>query len=465
MPALEAQRDIPIMATIQQRLADLLATPREDLDCEIKNWLNLADSNDAKATFAKAVIALANHGGGFVVFGLAQKDTGYDEAIERPATLDAYDQDLINGIVHNYCDPSLHCQVDFVSAPSGALHPIVTVPGGHRVPVRAKRASPDGKTVQNNAIYMRKPGPRSEAPQTAQEWDLLLGRCLKNRRDEMFDQIRNLISGAVPQVSTPPEPDRLADWMQKSRARWTKLVAKLPVGTGPRMPHGHYSFGYEIVGDIRPITLAKLPEILRASVVSHTGWPPFWLPTPTEIAPYPMEDAIECWIGGDTRTSPEYLSPSRADFWRISQTGLAYLIRGYQEDALGDRQGRQTFAPGKAFDLTIPVWRIGEALLQAERLAANLFEGTPTVKFVAIYEGLAGRELVNLDGSRLLMEGKIARQDAITLSTHVGAESISINLPEIVHPLLEPLYALFDFYTLRASLVVDELRRMRAGRN
>ena len=71
------------MAPIQQRLADLLVAPREDLDCEIKNWLDL-ESGDAKATFAKAVIALANHGGG---------------APNRPATLDGYNQDLINGIV------------------------------------------------------------------------------------------------------------------------------------------------------------------------------------------------------------------------------------------------------------------------------------------------------------------------------------------------------------------------------
>lgn len=453
------------MTTIQQRLADLLVGPREDLDCEIKNWLDLVNSGDDKATLAKAVIALANHGGGFIVFGLVQTSTGFVEASGRPSTLDGYGQDLINGIVHNYCDPSLHCQVHFVAAPAGMLHPVVTVPGGHRVPVRAKRASPDSKTVQNHIIYMRKPGPRSEMPQTAQEWDLLLGRCFQNRRDEMFDQIRNLISGAVPQVTASPEPDRLADWMQLSRMRWMNLTNVLPVDTGPRMPHGRCSFGYEIVGDRKQITLAQLPDVLRISVVRHTGWPPFWLPTRSGITPYPMDDAIECWIGGDTESRPELLDPSHADFWRISPTGLAYLIRGYQEDALGDRQGRGTYAPGKAFDLTLPVWRVGEVLLHAEQLAANLFDGAATIKFTAVYEGLAGRELVSLNGRRVLFEGKIARQDAITLSTHVSAESIGTNLPEIVQPLLEPLYALFDFFTLPKQMVSEELGRMRGSRS
>ncbi|MBB3761569.1 AlbA family DNA-binding domain-containing protein [Xanthomonas arboricola] len=453
------------MASLQQRLADLLLAPREDLDCEIKNWLDLANSADAKATFAKAVLALANHGGGFVVFGLAQTTTGFTEAPDRPVTLDGYDQDLINGIVANYCDPALHCSVHFATAPDGAVHPIVTVPGGHRMPVRAKRASPDNKTVQNNAIYMRRPGPRSEMPQTSQDWDALLARCQNNRRDELFDQIRGLITGAVPQAPPAPEPDRLGEWMERSHARWTQLVDSVPAGTGPRMPHGRYSIGYEIIGDRKPVTLAQLPDVLCTSVVRHTGWPPFWLPTRPGITPYAMDGAIECWIGGDPENPPEQRDAAHADFWRIDPSGLAYLIRGYQEDDLGNRQGRRTYPPAAAFDLVIPVWRIGEAMLHAERLVANLFNGPTTIKFSVTYEGLAGRKLVTLDGRRVLFEGRTAHQDQITLTTHVDAQSIGSNLPEIVRPLLEPLYALFDFFVLPANLVTEELARMRSGRS
>lgn len=453
------------MASLQQRLADLLLGPREDLDCEIKNWLDLVNSADAKATFAKAVLALANHGGGFVVFGLAQATTGFTEAPDRPVTLDGYDQDLINGIVANYCDPALHCSVYFVAVPNGAVHPIVTVPGGHRMPVRAKRSSPDNKTVQNNAIYMRRPGPRSEMPQTSQDWDALLGRCQNNRRDELFDQIRGLIAGAVPQAPAAPEPDRLGEWIERCRARWTQLIKPVPVGRGPRMPHGRYSIGYEIIGDRKPVTLAQLPDVLRASAVRHTGWPPFWLPTRTGIAPYAMDDAIECWIGGDTDNPSEQHDAAHADFWRIDPSGLAYLIRGYQEDVLDGPQGRKTYPPATAFDLVLPVWRIGEALLHAERLAANLFNGATTIKFTVTYEGLAGRQLVTLDGRRTLFNGRTAHQSQITLTTHVDAQSIGSNLPEIVQPLLEPLYALFDFFVLPASLVAEELARMRSGRS
>lgn len=452
------------MTVFRERLADLLVDPREDLDCEVKNWLDLQGSNDDKATFAKAVLALGNHGGGFIVLGLVETDADFVEAEERPVTLDSYSQDLINGIVQNYCDPPFHCAVHIVANPAGAVFPIVIVPGGHRVPVRARRAGPNGNTIQNNAIYVRKPGPRSEAPQSAQDWDDLLARCLRNRRDEMFDQIRDLITGAVPQVERAPEPARLDEWIRSGNARWRNLIEPLPEGVGPRLLHGRYFIAYEIGGERRQITPARFPEVLRASVVRHTGWPPFWYPTRAGIEPYPIDGVVECWLGGDPQTSPEERDAAHSDLWRIHPDGLAFLIRGYQEDGgEAQRPGRAQVQPASVFDITLPVWRIGEALLHAKSLADRLFEGPTTIRFVASYEGLAGRSLASINNRRHIWEGRVSRQDSITLNTHIDAQAIDTNLPEIVHPLLSPLYALFDFFELPMQLVVDELTRMREG--
>lgn len=455
---------VQLMIVSQERLADLLVAPREDLDCEVKNWLDLQGSNDDKATFAKAVLAIANHGGGFVIIGLLETDAGVVEAEGRPATLDAYSQDQINGIIQNYCDPSFHCAVHVVANPAGAIFPVVVVPGGHRVPVRARRAGPNGNTIQNNAIYIRKPGPRSETPQNAQDWDDLLARCLRNRRDEMFDQIRDLITGAVPQLEQPPGPARLDEWITSARARWSGLANALPEGVGPRLPHGRYCIAYEIIGERRQIPAAQFPEALKSSVVRHTGWPPFWYPTRAGIVPYPVDGAVECWLGGDDQTPLGARDAAHSDFWRIHPDGLAFLLRGYQEDG-GDvqRAGQPPIPPASVFDITLPVWRIGEALLHARRLATNLFEGPTTIKFSATYEGLAGRSLISIDGRRDVWDVMVAHQDSITLSTHIDAQAIDPNLPEIVHPLLSPLYALFDFFELPMQLVAEELARLRGN--
>lgn len=440
-----------------QRLADLLIDAREDLDLEIKNWLDLRGDNDAKATFAKAALALANHGGGFIILGLTETDRGSCEAEGRPATLDGYSQDVINGIVQSYADPAFHCASYIVERQDGRLFPVVVVPGDHRSPIRAKRAGPHGNIVENNAIYVRKPGPRSEVPTSGQEWDALLTRCLANRRDEMLDQIRDLISGAVP-ATKPAEQARLDQWIEQCLARWKTLTADLPADAPERCPHGYYCIAYELTGDLRAIPPGQLPELLQRSVVRHTGWPPFWFPTRQGIEPYLIDGVVECWLGGDTEPGGfVQRDAAHSDFWRISPGGLAFLLRGYQEDGLQQRP------PATLFDVTLPVWRVGEAIIHAERLAGNLVDGPAAVTFAVHYSGLAGRSLTSVDGSRLLFEGKAARQDSITLRSTVEVASIAPNLPEVVHPLLAPLYALFDFFDLPVALVTEELARMRRG--
>jgi hypothetical protein len=392
----------------RERLADLLRDPREDLDFEIKNWLDLRGDNDAKATFAKAALALANGGGGFIALGLVEVGGVVVEAPGRPATFDVYGQDLINGIVQNYADPPFHCSVHIVPNPVGALFPIVVVPGGHRVPIRARRAGPHGNTVDVNAIYIRKPGPRSETPQSAQEWEMLLAQCFANRRDEMFDQIRDLVTGTVRQGTPGPTVPRLDNWIAASQARWNVLTAPLPEGAGPRCAHGSYWFAYEIDGAIRAVEPSKFPEILRASVVRHSGWPPFWYPTRAGIEPYAIDGLVECWLGGDPRTPITERDPAHSDFWRISPEGLAFLLRGYQEDGLeAARPGRPVVAPGTVFDVTVPVWRVGETMLHAASLTRNLVEGPAMISFVASYRGLAGRTLTSLSGLRWVLVDRI----------------------------------------------------------
>ena len=157
------------MAGDERRLGDLLRDPREDLDVEIKNWLDLVNDGDHKAVLAKALIALANHGGGFVVLGLELNANGtYQEAPGRPENLGVYDQDLVNGIVSRYAEPSFHCGLEVAEHPdSGLQFPIIVVPGSS-VPVRSKR---DGPAITKDFYYTRRPGPASEPPQSGQEWD------------------------------------------------------------------------------------------------------------------------------------------------------------------------------------------------------------------------------------------------------------------------------------------------------
>lgn len=152
----------------------LIANPRETMAVELKAWLDL-DTKEHRAKLAKELIALANHGGGQVLLGF---DDEGPRAIQRPAAYKVSVDD-INGVVSAYADPTFHCEVREVSG-----HVVISVPGGHAVPIRARRGGPNGEIVANS-YYIRRPGPSSETPQTGLEWDILLRRCIENREAEL----------------------------------------------------------------------------------------------------------------------------------------------------------------------------------------------------------------------------------------------------------------------------------------
>jgi uncharacterized protein (DUF1330 family) len=201
-------------------LADLLLYPQEDLDKEFKGWLDLTNDDD-KASLAQALLALANHGGGYIVLGYRPKPLEPD--IRTGQTVAIYSDDNVNGIVEKYADPSFQCNVELVTHPANAQQfPIIRVPGIHKVPIRAKRSGPNEKHVQKDKYYIRRPGPKSEPPQTAAEWSELINRCVLNNREEMLDTIRSILLGVPLPGNVPVEitkQDALNEWVSESEKR------------------------------------------------------------------------------------------------------------------------------------------------------------------------------------------------------------------------------------------------------
>lgn len=178
--ALKNMPHVTDSSNIANRLEDLVSYPHESLNVGLKGWLDLSDE-EHKADLAHAILALANFGGGYLVLGFQESNGTWIADPHRPASLDQYGQDLVNGVVRSYAEPSFHCEVHQVSdAASGHPFPVITVPGNHKVPIRAKRDGPNNRHVRINAYYIRRPGPSSEVIQTADEWNALVGRCIKN---------------------------------------------------------------------------------------------------------------------------------------------------------------------------------------------------------------------------------------------------------------------------------------------
>jgi hypothetical protein len=145
------------------------------------------------------------------------------------------------------------------------------------------------------------------------------------------------------------------------------------------------------------------------------------------------------------------------DFWRADGSGRLFLQRGYDED------GSERVPPGSSFDVTLPVWRVGEAMLYVARLARQ-FADNPQIFVRVEYTGLGGRELVSLERRIILDEGRTSADDQYRGETQASAGEIEDNVVEILHELLSPLYERFDFFDLPLALVTREIERMRRNR-
>lgn len=444
-----------------RELEQLLTNPNEGLAIEHKSWLNLEDNGD-KAKIAKAAIALANYGGGIIVFGMREGGNGDGgfQSLARPADTQRYHQDDLNAAINRFAEPALHSELLFAIHPTTQVeHAFAMIAGGALVPVMSKRGV-DNIIIQQRC-YVRKPGPRSEEALTSAEWNGVLERCLHNRRESMLDAIRTIMLGHAAPSLPIVEEDGLRDFMQTSVARWERLRASLPPNSEARIPHGHYKLTFEVLLQAQPSNYIELlTKMEGAGRIKLTGWGPFVTIRRQPYAPNILQDAVEVWLG-HISDDPINVDAAHSDYWRATLDSKFFLLRGFDEDAV------EGAVPKTAFDVTLPIWRVGEALLYISRLAllmASVFDENPTIRLICRYSGLSGRNLTSVTGRRMFTHHRICRDDTIELTTQATARQIDDNLVEILHTMLCPLYERFDFYELPLRLVQEEVERLRNGR-
>jgi len=419
-------------------LEPLLAAPAEALDVEHKNWLDLRGNDEHKALLAKAAIALANEGGGVIILGLREERPKLISE-PRPPEVAAYDQDLISGIIRRFASPSFHCTLTLLRHPETRHeHAVIQVPGGHAVPVMSKSGTA-GNTIRPHVCYVRKPGPESAPPENPADWDRLLSRCLWNRRQDMLDAIRGIVQGGVVVAPAIPRSEEQQNaFVTAAQAAWRNLVEAIAPDAAARCPLGRFELDYALVGEFDPRSLPDLMDILQKARVRR-GWPQFWVPTRREIEPVPLDDTVQCWLGTPAMGPRD---TGHVDFWRASPEGRMFLLRGYPEDA-GGYPGHE-IEPGSILDLRIPILNVAECLQHARLLGSLLAHDQELrVMFRGRWYGLAGRRLSSMDSWQAftMIDHRIARQAEFSINGTFSTVQIGENLPEIVHSLLEPLYA------------------------
>jgi hypothetical protein len=276
------------------------------------------------------------------------------------------------------------------------------------------------------------------------------------RREDMLDAIRLIVLGEIP-PGPIVEHEQLNAFCAEARRLWSELIAPLPENDPGRMPHGYYSLSFEIIGVQPAADFAELASrMTEARQIRHTGWGPFVALNRNDLAPKIVDNAIQAWLGVPD-ANRALRTAEHCDFWRASRDGLLYLQRGYDEDSLDD------VAPGTILGVTLPVWRVGEAVLFVSRLA-GLFGDNPQVFVRVHYTGLRDRLLSARGQNVQLRDNRRSADNEVETEIEASAQNMDDNLVEVIHELLSPLYERFDFLQLGRDFVarqLDELRRNR----
>jgi hypothetical protein len=434
-------------------LADLVDDPRETLDVELKQWMDLTDAVN-KAKVARHIAALCNHGGGYLIFGF-QDDLSVDPG--RPSSLEQYNRDTFSSIVKRYLVPSFECHVTNVTSSAGLEYPVIRVPKHDATPVCAVRDGPQdskgrSQGIRSGTYYIRAPGPESTPITSPQQWAALIRRCTLNDRDTLLREMAHVLQNDVSPVASIAQ--RLAAWDAAVAARFDTALAAAEGFTWPvPLRDNHYQLSYLITHDNQPIPIAEMRQLLEAvnndvRDTVWTGWSMFYPFTRPEIAAavYPENDdgsgadLLEANLIGGGK-----FDTSLPDFWRVAPDGRASLLRGYREDV---RLG----VPGTKLSPET-VLRETTELVRHARAFARHFPTASTVSFRCTWTGLRDREIGDLDPSIQWSPGRIANADRRITSGEWPAVQLNTDWYHIVAELGCPILSMFGLDTCSDDLV------------
>ncbi|MGE3476027.1 MAG: hypothetical protein AB7H70_09490 [Rhodospirillaceae bacterium] len=262
------------------------------------------------------------------------------------------------------------------------------------------------------------------------------------------------------------EEDALAadrrDFELRSLDRWRKLTQTLETDDPATFPDGHYLFTYELIGDISA-ELQGDPEKWRellSIIPSVSGWSPFHIFNKESLQPIVVGNELECWLGSDSaRTDNTFTDAPHLDFWRVSPSGLFFLLRAYQED------GAESQEHGTFLDIGLPIWRAGDiinhALLLSDAIQKRKLGKVEQIRIDGRWTGLAGRQFVDWASPTLTFARSRqyrCRLPEVRNVVEAKKADLANNSDATLLALVKPLY---DAFGAKDEDLLDELLSQR----
>lgn len=453
-------------------IQELILRPRESLSVELKRWFDPARP-EGMAKIVKTVLALKNHGGGYMVVGFDNETHEPDTENTPDNAKEIFHLDRIQGMISRFSSEPFEVAVEFPER-SGKNYPVIFISPGIKTPIVTKselRGPNNEILISMDTVYIRSLNSNntpSTTKATWRDWPKILEVCFDNREADIGRFLRRHLGGLAPAalrefasaMTEAMEPEvtteeLLKQLLDKNAERFYSVIRERNVQLPP---HGTSEVGLILLGEIPPHSANReFLNLLDASNPDYTGWP-VWLDSRgfSDVAarPYVHEGAWEALILNLDSTWGDI------EFMRLSPKGKFYLRRALQDDV---SHSERHPTPMTALDFGLPILRTAEAIAVGIAFAKAMGCDTEKTRlaFSFRWTKLQGRQLSSwAQASRLMPPGYTAHQDSILSFITVPLNTPLSALDQYVDQAVRPLFEIFDGYTPHRGIVEDLTRRL-----
>jgi len=460
----------------QTRADELVGRPVESLNVELKTWLDPVDDLHV-AKLVRAIFALRNRGGGFLVIGFDDKTLQPDPfPFNRPLE-DVYHLDEVQAVVSRYAHDAFEIEVR-MGVRDGNSYPVIVVPEGVRTPVAVKRDLIDKTSgrplLTKGEIFFRtleSNGTPSSARIAPADLATLMEICFDNREADIGRFLRRQLGGGGAEAlrtllggePVPSATDHLRARAQGVITRGDAAFAAahaasaLPVNKALILQGLTMRVGMA-AEPTHPGALAtsEFMNRIAASNPQYTGWPA-WLDA---RGFYRQEDRARveggAWVtyihggGMGERERIEYmLYDPRGDFY----------TRRLMQDDTADK-----VKPFTVLDPLLMLYRVTEFIAAGISILRGAgWNEDEKAGFAFSWTGLNGRQIrswVNPLRFFGVGEGYQSHTDAANSYVEVGLDTPHLALAPAVERAVAPLFACFNGYQPPVQVIEEAVRSL-----
>ncbi|MGO9954327.1 MAG: ATP-binding protein, partial [Dissulfurispiraceae bacterium] len=254
----------------------------------------------------------------------------------------------------------------------------------------------------------------------------------------------------------PTSEDLLGQYLQESEKRYESVIHERNL-TLPE--HGAWEVALFLIGKVPPHSANRdFLNLLASNNPDYTGWP-VWLDSrgfsDQGSKPFVMDHVWESMI---VSLGSDWFN--QIDFMRLDPAGRFYLRRALPDDITSSERAPE---PMKYLDFGLPIIRSAEAIAVGITFAKAMGCDPENTRLAYAFKWskLRGRKLSSwANPGRIISHGRSAYQDDVLSFVEVPLETPLSALGDYVNKVVQPLFEIFDGFSLSKDVVEDLTQRL-----